>query len=68
MTFTPQFSEKMRKSCLRSGLSWFLKVSYYTIERRLDEPSNDEFTKPVYLPLLMEISGMTKSEIFLQND
>lgn len=68
MTFTPQFLKKMKKSVLRSGLSWNLKVSYYTIVRRLDDTDNDEFTKPIYLPFLMEISGMTKSEIFTGGD
>jgi hypothetical protein len=68
MTFTPQFSKKMKKSVLRSGLSWNLKVSYYTITRRLDDPTNDEFTKNKYFPILSEISGMPISEIFTTND
>lgn len=68
MRFTPQFSKKMRKSCLRSGLSWFLKVSYYTIEEWLDNPKKDELTKGKYLPLLSEISGMPESEIFTTNE
>jgi len=68
MKFTPQFSKKMKKSFLRSGLSWNLKVSYYTINEWLDNPKKNELTKPIYLDLLMEISGMSENEIFLKNE
>jgi hypothetical protein len=67
MTFTPQFLKKMKKSVLRSGLSWNLKVSYYTINEWLDNPRKTEFTKPMYLDLLKEISGMSEDEIFTKN-
>lgn len=68
MTFTPQFTEKMKKSVLRQELGYKLQLSYWTICRWLENPDEDEFTKDGYLPLLMEISGMTKSEIFAHND
>ena len=68
MTFTPQFTEKMKKSVLRQELGYKLQVSYFTICRWLEKPDEDEFTKDGYLKLLIEVSGMTKREIFTQND
>lgn len=66
MIFTPQFSKKMKKSVLRQELGFKLQVSYYTINRRLDDPENDEFTKGKYLPILSEVSGLPSNEIFYQ--
>ena len=64
MTFTPQFSKKMKKSVLRQELRYKLQIYYFTICRWLNTHTNGDFTKPVYLPLLMEVSGVSKDEIF----
>lgn len=67
MKFTPQFSKKMKNSVLRQELGFKLKVSYFTINRRLDDPSNKEFTKREYFNILSEVSGLTVDEIFPKN-
>lgn len=68
MTFTPQFTEKMKKSVLRQELGYKLQVSYFTICRWLEKPNEDEFTKARYLKILSDVSGISESEIFTQND
>lgn len=66
MTFTPEFSKKMKKSLLREELGFKLQVSYFTICRWLEDSTKDELTKPGYLKTLEEVSGMKKNEIFSQ--
>lgn len=68
MEFTPQFTKKMKKSVLRQELGYKLQVSYFTICRWLEKPTEDEFTKAKYSKLLSEVSGFSESEIFSHND
>jgi len=68
MTFTPEFSKKMKKSLLRQELGFKLQVSYFTICRWLDKPDANELTKVGYLKLLSDVSGIPENEIFSQNE
>jgi len=67
MRFTTKFTKKAKCSTLRMKLGLELGVSYFTIVRRLDDPNNDEFTKPKYLEPLSRIFEISESEIFDKN-
>lgn len=67
MAFTTKFKEKAKSSKLRMKLALQLDVSYYTIVRRLDNSTNDEFTKVKYLKILSDIFDIPESEIFDKN-
>lgn len=64
MRLTAIFKEKMRKDTLISELSYKLQVSSFTIRRWIyQDDKYDNFTHPKYLAMLMEVSGLTESEI-----
>ena len=68
MTFTTKFQEKMKDDNIKMDLAKALGVSYSTMTRRLKLHKYDEITKPKYLKVLSEVTGIPQSEIFSQND
>jgi hypothetical protein len=49
-------------------LAMKLGVSYSTMVRRLKIHKHDEITKPKYLKVFCEVSGVPESEIFSHNE
>jgi hypothetical protein len=68
MTFTSQFQEKIKKDSVKMELALKLGVSYMTIIRRLKIHKDDEITKPKYLKVLSEVTGVAENEIFLKDE
>lgn len=68
MKFTTLFEKKVKSSTIRMRLALALDISYYTIDRWLNLNKCDELTKPKHLSTLCEITGLTESEIFDNND
>lgn len=64
MKFTQEFKKKSKSSKLRMELALKLDVSYFTINRRLDNPKNEEFEKSKYLKILSEHFDIPENEIF----
>ena len=68
MKFTQQFITKTKNSNLRCGFGWFFGVSYFTICDWLEKPNADELTKPKYLEILKELTGLKEDEIFEKSE
>lgn len=68
MTFTVKFREKMKDDNIKMDLAKALGVSYSTMTRRLKLHKHDEITKPKYLKVLSDVTGIPQSEIFSHND
>lgn len=63
MGLSSLFRQKMKNDTLRMQLALKIGVSYNTIKSYINNPEKDELTKPKYLDILCEISGLDKSEI-----
>jgi len=68
MTFTQEFEEKIKKDEIKMKLALKLGVSYSSMLRRLNISKHDEITKPKYLKVLSEVTGLLESEIFTKNE
>lgn len=68
MTFTTKFQEKIKKDEIKMQLALQMGISYSSMLRRLNISKHDEITKPKYLKVLSEVTGVAESEIFLKNE
>lgn len=68
MTFTQKFKEIIRPDEMKMKLAMELGISYSTMIRRLKIHVDDEITKPKYLKVISEVTGLSKDEIFTSND
>jgi hypothetical protein len=64
MTFTQRFQEKIKNDEVKMKLALKLGLSYSSMLRRLNIAKYDEITKPKYLKVLSEITGIPEGEIF----
>ena len=67
MELSSHFREKMKSSKLRMELALKIGKSWYTINRWIKDPNNDELTKPKYTEALSSVSGIPVDEIFSDN-
>ncbi len=67
MTFTTKFQEKIKKDEIKMQLALKMRISYSSMLRRLNISKYDEITKPKYLKVLSEVTGIAENEIFHSN-
>lgn len=68
MTFTQKFKEIIKSDDMKMKLAMEMGISYSTMIRRLKIHKYDEITKPKYLKVISEVTGLAQDEIFSLNE